>query len=180
MQGEAHVGLLGDGDDGLEEAPGAFELLRPRVRADAFPRRQVLRQRVVVGGVAGAGAAFFELVALDEAMRVEVVLDHRQPELSGDLDRIDDAAVCSSAFGPPQITSLKPPIIMLMISMPPALKRSIRALSSSSFHGAAGSPIRTCDTPICFRRRIWASSAVGDAEADARPAWAVAELRERD
>ena len=52
---------------------------------------------------------------------------------------------------------------MLMISMPPALKRSRRALSSSSFHGAAGPPIRTCETPICFKRRICASSAVGGA-----------------
>ena len=90
VQGQADVGLLGHRDDRLEEAPGAFELLRPRVRADAVARRQVLRQRVVVGRVAGAGAAFLELVALGEAVRVEVVFDHRQPELAGDLDRLDD------------------------------------------------------------------------------------------
>ena len=90
VQRQPHVGLLRHRDDRLEEAPGAFELLRARVRADALARRQVLRQRVVVGGVAGAGAAFLELVALGEAVRVEVVLDDRQPELAGDLDRLDD------------------------------------------------------------------------------------------
>ena len=90
VQRQPHVRLLGDRHDRLEEALRAFELLGPRVRADALARRQVLRQRVVVGGVAGAGAAFFELVALGQPVRVEVVFDDRQPQLARHLDRLDD------------------------------------------------------------------------------------------
>ena len=83
MQRQAHVGLLGFGNDRLEEALGPLELIGPRVRADALARRQVLRQLVVVRGVAGAGAPGLFLVALDQPVRVEVVFDDRQADLAG-------------------------------------------------------------------------------------------------
>ncbi len=82
MEREPHVGLFGFGNHGFEEVLRALHLIGAGVRADVLLRREVLRQLVVVGGVAGAGAADLLLVAFDQAVRVEVVFDDRQARLA--------------------------------------------------------------------------------------------------
>ena len=69
-------------------------------------------------------------------------------------------AICASAPGRPQMTSSKPEIIMLQSVRPPALKRSMRARISASSQGIFGPPVSTWSTPICFTRRMPASSTV--------------------
>ena len=100
MERQPHVGLLGFGDDRLEEMLRAFELLGARMRTDALFRRQVLRQRVVVGGVAGAGASELLLVALHQPVRVEVVFDDRQTCPAGCSNRADHVGDLRVGAGP--------------------------------------------------------------------------------
>jgi hypothetical protein len=69
------------------------------------------------------------------------------------------SAVCASAPGRPQMTSSNPEIIMLERARPPAWNGSMRARRSASVQGIFGPPVRTWSTPICFTRRIPASSA---------------------
>ena len=92
MQRQPHAGLLGLGHDRLEEMLGARQLLRARVGSDVVFGRQRLRELVVVRGVAGAGTADLLLVAFDETVGVEVVLDDLQPDAPGGANRRDDVA----------------------------------------------------------------------------------------
>ena len=89
MEGQANVRLLRLGHHRLQEAPRPLELLGPRVGAHALLGRQALRELVVVRRVAGARAARLFLVALDQPVRVEVVLDDRQPGLARRADGSD-------------------------------------------------------------------------------------------
>ncbi len=90
MQGESYVGLFCRRNDSLKVVGNVVPHLIQRVGCLAGERRKVFDAVVVEVHQAGSAAAGDDLVALDYAVGVKVVLHHRQTLSAGDLDCADD------------------------------------------------------------------------------------------
>ncbi len=129
------------------------------VDALRLQRWQVFHARIVERCEARARSARLFVISLDEAVRVEIIFDDRQPCFPRRADRLRGPY---RSPGPGRACrkwcSGNPPIIMFPRVKPPVLRRSMRARISVSCHGMAGPPMATWSTPNCFTRRIPASS----------------------
>src|ERR1700733_15206726 len=90
VQGQAHAGLFGDGDHGFQKVGDVGPHLVESVRAFVGERRQVLHFVVVERGEAGAGSTDLLVISFDDAMRVEIIFDYGQADLTGYADRLVD------------------------------------------------------------------------------------------
>jgi hypothetical protein len=100
MQGQPDAGLLRYRDHCFQEiakvGPHLIDAMRPFFRK----WRQVLDLAVIERRHAGAAPSRLLVVALDNAMRVEVVLDHRQARASRSTDRLANLLDLGVAAGP--------------------------------------------------------------------------------